>query len=442
MTDSSLWRRLDTRFDELWPIMRSITGPGFRDSLKILQKEMPLTIESIPSGTEVFDWEIPPEWLITEARLTGPDQQVYADLDDSNLAVINYSAPVDQYLTLAELEPHLYSTPTLPEATPYVTSYYEQNWGFCLPQTVRDSLPAGEYHAKIDSEFDHDGRLNWGHCVLEGDTDAEVLLSTYLCHPSLANNELSGPLAMMALYHEINWWEDRRYTYRFVVVPETIGSLAYLRAYGDHLQEHLVAGAVLTCLGGPHEGISYKLSRDGSSLLDAVMRYMNDLSGDSSVTIRPFDVSGSDERQYCSPGFNLPVGQFARTVYGEYAEYHTSADDKSFMSISAVRESAENIASSLALLERGGKFKSIVQYGEPMMSKRQLYPTINAPDTDTREHDAKAEQSDIKIVNMMRLINFSDNQNPLVNVASKYSMQPNEFITLVDYLKKNGLINH
>jgi aminopeptidase-like protein len=169
---------------------------------------------------------------------------------------------------------------------------------------------------------------------------------------------------------------------------------------------------------------------------------MNDLSGDSSVTIRPFDVSGSDERQYCSPGFNLPVGQFARTVYGEYAEYHTSADDKSFMSISAVRESAENIASSLALLERGGKFKSIVQYGEPMMSKRQLYPTINAPDTDTREHDAKAEQSDIKIVNMMRLINFSDNQNPLVNVASKYSMQPNEFITLVDYLKKNGLINH
>jgi aminopeptidase-like protein len=420
--------------------MRSITGPGFRDSLKILQKEMPLTTESIPSGTQVFDWEIPPEWLITDARLTGPDDEVYADLDDTNLAVMNYSAPVDRHLTLAELEPHLYSTPTLPEATPYVTSYYEQNWGFCLPQKVRDSLSAGEYHAKIDSEFDHGGRLNWGHCVLEGDTDAEVLLSTYLCHPSLANNELSGPLAMMALYNEIRGWERRRYTYRFVVVPETIGSLAYLQKYGEHLQEKLVAGSVLTCLGGPHDGISYKFSRDGTSSLDGVMRYMNDMSGDPPVTIRPFDTSGSDERQYCSPGFNLPVGQFARTVYGEYAEYHTSADDKSFMCIDAVRESVEAIATCLMILERAGGFKSAVQHGEPMMSKRQLYPTVNAPDSTPRSMKDSSRPVDPRLQNIMRLINFADGSTPLIEAAVEYGISPDQYVATVDLLVEHDLL--
>jgi len=420
--------------------MRSITGIGLRESLNILKKEIPLTIESIPSGTTVFDWEIPPEWIIKDAFLIGPNGNSYANLDKTNLAVVNYSIPVNKYLSLSELDPHLYSTPTLPEATPYVTSYYGENWGFCLPQTVRDSLPNGQYHAKIDSEFDHDGRLNWGHYVLEGESDAEVILSTYLCHPSMANNELSGPLAMMALYHEISEWEHRRYTYRFVVVPETIGSLAYLHEYGDHLQEHLVAGAVLTCLGGPYSNISYKRSRDGSSPLDTVMRYVSDNPGNPAVTIRPFDTSGSDERQYCSPGFDLPVGQFARTVYGTYPEYHTSADDKSFMNINAVRESVETIASCLTILERAGNFKSTVQHGEPMMSKRQLYPTVNCPSTSHRRMEHASVSVDPQIQNIMRLINFADGSRPLIEAAGEYDIPPEQYTATVDLLIMNDLL--
>jgi len=423
---------LDIRFDELWPITRSITGPGFRESLEILQQDIPLEIESVPSGTEVFDWEIPPEWRIHEAKLTGPDGEIYANLGETNLAVVNYSEPVDQRLTLDELDSHLYTLPDHPEAIPYVTSYYERNWGFCLAHNTYESLPEGEYHAYIDSELDHEGRLNYGHTVLEGESDREVLLSTYLCHPSLANNELSGPLVMASLYNRIAAWENRKFTYRFVVIPETIGSLTYLSEYGDLLQENLVAGLVLTCLGGPEETLSYKKTRREDALIDNVLQHIDEHM-EPSLRFRPFDTRGSDERQYCSPGFNLPVGQFARTVYAEYDGYHNSMDDKEFVQIESLVDSADVIERVLETFEYAGYYLNQKPYGEPMMSKRDLYPTLNRPDESTRRDLTKQ---------MMRILNYSDGSHSMVKIAEQFDLSVKDLEMAIEQLEAVGLISH
>jgi len=422
--------RIDRRFDELWPINRSITGPGLRKSLRILQKDIPLEIESIPSGTSVFDWTIPPEWKINEAWLEGPDGRRYADLDDNNLSIVNYSVAIDRHLRLEELDPHLYTIESQPEAIPYVTSYYERNWGFSLPHSVYESLPKGEYHAYIDAEFDSGGALNYGHTVLEGETDYEILLSTYLCHPSLANNELSGPLVMTSLYNWLAEREDRKFTYRFVVVPETIGSLGYLYRYGDHLQKKVVGGFVLTCLGGPDTDLSYKRSRRGNALIDMVVEYLDDYS-DIGFRFRPFDTQGSDERQYCSPGFNLPVGQFARTVYADYPEYHTSLDDKSFMTIDALIQSAESLKKVIEVIEVGGYYSNTEPFGEPMMSKRDLYPTVNEPEN----HDQRE-----LIQEMMRVLNFSDGTRPTIEIAEKFDMSVRDLRLAINALTSADLL--
>jgi aminopeptidase-like protein len=422
--------RIEYRFDELWPFTRSITGPGFRESLDILQKDIPLEIESVSSGTDVFDWEVPPEWRISEARLTGPDGSVYADLEETNLAVVNYSTSINQKLSLEELDNHLYTLPEHPGAIPYVTSYYERNWGFCLPHDVYESLPNGEYHAYIDTELDEAGELNYGHTVLEGESDREILLSTYLCHPSLANNELSGPLVMSSLFRRISQWNSRKFTYRFVVVPETIGSLTYLSRYGDHLQEQLVAGLVLTCLGGPEPTLSFKETRRGDTLLDDLVHHLTDQK-DSNFRIRRFDTGGSDERQYCSPGFNLPVGQFARTVYGEYNGYHNSMDTKEFMGIDPLVNASETIERFLRTLEYAGYYMNQQPYGEPMMSKRDLYPTVNSPDSGSR--------GDLT-TKMMRILNFSDGTNSLVDIAERYNVSIDELEPATDALMNSDLL--
>lgn len=422
---------LERRFDKLWPITRSITGPGFRESIEILQEDIPFDVESIPSGTQVFDWEVPPEWRIREARLTGPDGKVYADIENTNLAVVNYSVPVDEQLTLDNLDSHLYTSPEHPEATPYVTSYYERNWGFCLPHDEYESLPEGEYHAYIDSELDDEGELNFGHTILEGESDREILLSSYLCHPSLANNELSGPLVMASLYNRLAAWQNRKFTYRFIVIPETIGSLTYLWRHGDSLQENLVAGLVLTCLGGPKKTLSYKKTRRENSLIDKVVQHIDEYM-DIDFRFRPFDTRGSDERQYCSPGFNLPVGQFARTVYAEYDGYHNSLDTKDFMDIGQVLESASIIEDVLKILECSGCYKTQNPYGEPMMSKRNLYPTVNEPENQDQREFAKT---------MMRILNYSDGTNSIIEIAEKYDTRVDELRLAIEQLQEANLLS-
>ncbi|WP_276253306.1 DUF4910 domain-containing protein [Halomontanus rarus] len=434
--------RIERLFDELFPICRSITGPGLRKSLRLMQREIPLDIEGISSGTDVFDWTIPQEWHVHSGRLVGPDDQVYADFEETNLAVVNYSEPINQQLLFSELRPHLYSIEELPQATPYITSYYERNWGFCIPHDTLVELPKGKYRAVIDSEF-VDGELNYGHTVLEGETDQEVLLSSYLCHPSMANNELSGPLVMALLYNRIQEWDEQHYTYRFVLCPETIGSLTYLSRYGDHLQEQLVGGLVLTCLGGPDETLKYKRSRRGDARLDRLVDQHEKNRND--IIVRSFsEMFGSDERQYCSPGFDLPVGQVARTVYGRYPEYHTSGDDREFMGFNSLLQSVNWIEELLRKFEYAGVYRNLEPHGEPMLSKRDLFPTVSefAGDShrDKTSSETDAVSRDEFLKRILLVLQYSDGDHDMIEIAEKRDLTVGELLPIVRRLQDTDLL--
>lgn len=429
---------MEALFDELFPICRSITGPGLRRSLAVFERYMPLKIEGVPSGEQVFDWTSPPEWRIRSARLTGPDGDVVADFDECNLSVINYSAPIDAWLTLAELREYLHTLPSLPDAIPYVTSYYTRRWGFCLPYARLQALPEGAYHAHIDSEFVN-GAVEFGQCVLPGETEAEIVLSSYLCHPSLANNELSGPLALLAVYGRLSRWPRRRFTYRFILNPETIGSLCYLSRYGAHLRQTMAGGLVLTCLGGPAEKLSYQLTRRGNTLLDRTMENIVS-EGDIPLEIRAFDpTDGSDERQYCSPGFNLPMGQMARTVYGRYPEYHTSLDNKEFMNIATVARSAACIESILKRAEISWTYRNLAPYGEPQLGKRDLFPSLNSPDTRHYSSDHVSDQRQFLKRSMM-ILNYSDGTSSMIDIAARCGCGVGDLEPVIEKLEQVGLL--
>ena len=313
-------------FDRLFPICRSILGQGYRDSLEILKEYIPFKEEEYMSGTKVLNWTVPQEWVIREAWIKDEAGNVVVDFKDNNLHVVNYSDKIDGVFSLGELKKHIYTTDVDENAIPYVISYYKKRWGFCMSQKQLEQLKDGNYHAYIDSEF-IDGKLVVGETVLKGQSNKEILLTSYLCHPSMANNELSGPLVLAMLYQRISKWKNRKYTYRFVINPETIGSISYLSRHGEELKESLYAGLVLTCLGGA-ETLRYKTSRRENSPIDGLVATMND-ENNYKFRVQIFDpAEGSDERQYCSPGFDLPIGQMARKVYGEYKEYHVCGIDR------------------------------------------------------------------------------------------------------------------
>lgn len=416
-------------FDELFPILRSITGEGIRKSLEIVKKFMPLRIESAKTGTKVLDWEVPKEWVIRGAKLIGPDGKVYADVDRSNLEVMNYSIAVDRKMPLEELKKNLFSIPELPNAIPYVTSYYADNWGFCIKHKVLKKMPKGIYHAKIDTEK-IEGELNYGHFVLPGRSKKEILLTTYLCHPSLANDNLSGILALVELYNRIKNWNDRKYTYRFVVIPETIGSITYLQKYGRYLKANMISGIVLTCLGGNRKKLSYKLSRGEDSILDKLIL---SLKGKNKIEIRAFTpASGSDERQFCSPGFNLPVGQIARTPYLEFKEYHSSLDNKKYMNVKKVLDSADKIEEILKRLEYSGKYINLFPFGEPQLGRRGLYRSINS--NKTRNQDKKMQDK------IRWILSYSDGKHDMLDIANKMGCKIEELKETIKILLENGLI--
>jgi aminopeptidase-like protein len=433
--DLSSRKFLDALFDELFPILRSITGPGLQKSIGIMARYMPLNMSLVPTGTQVFDWEVPPEWHLKSARLTGPDGTVIADADVFNLHVLNYSEPVDATLPLAELEKHLHSIPELPDAVPYVTSYYKRRWGFCIADKLRRSLKPGSYHAKIDSSFPRGG-VPVADCFLAGESTREIMLSSYLCHPSLANNELSGPLVLLGLYHRVKAWPRRRFTYRFVINPETIGSLCYLHLHGEALRKNLHAGLILTCVGG-REKLSYKKSRRGDSVLD---RLVEAEGVKRAIRVRKFDPrSGSDERQYCSPGFNLPVGQMARTVYNEYPGYHNSLDNKAFMSVDALVASINEIESLLKTAEIAGCFVNQSPYGEPQLGKRDLYPNINSAATAQYSNDGVIDARTF-LNHLLTILNYSDGQHAMLDIAAMLETEVEALRPVVEKLEAVGLL--
>ena len=432
------FRRLDELFDELFPICRSIAGPGLRESLEIISKHMPLEIEATPTGTKVFDWLVPQEWLISEGRLTGPDGKVYANFERSNLEIVNYSSPVNAQLSWEELRGHLHTIENLPSAIPYVTSYYNKNWGFCIPYQQLNRMPQGNYHAYIDSQF-VDGSVNFAHCTIPGETSHGIWLTSYLCHPSLANNELSGPLVLTELYKKISAWKRRRYTYHFVIAPETIGSLCYLARYKDLLINHMVSGMVVTCAGGPALSLSYKLSRQNNSLLDRTAAMLA-VNKQPYYKTRPFDpTSGSDERQYCSPGFNLPMGQVSRTVYGTYDGYHNSLDTKHYMNIETLLDSTSKIEELLLCAELSGHFQNLLPFGEPQLGKRGLYPTTNSPANRDASMDQKKDGRKF-LDRLLYVLNYSDGEHDMLSIAKMCGCQINDLAPVIRTLEEQGLL--
>ncbi|MGL5947741.1 MAG: DUF4910 domain-containing protein [Aeromonas sp.] len=428
----------ESLFDRLFPICRSITGDGLRESLQIFAAEMPLTMHSVASGSTVFDWTVPNEWHISRAKLTLPTGKVIADITQNNLHVVNYSVPIDAYFSLGELRPYLHSLPHLPQFIPYVTSYYQPNWGFCLAHEQLTALPEGIYHAQIDSEF-RQGEVNFASCLVKGEMPQEVLLSSYLCHPSMANNELSGPLVLLGLYHRIARWKHRRFSYRFALMPETIGSLCYLSQYGEHLKQHCIGGLVLTCLGGSAEKISIKLARDNDCQINKLARRLA-AEQPEYWHIREFTpCNGSDERQYCSPGFNLPIAQAARTVYGAFPEYHSSGDTKEFMGIDKLMAAIDQLEMLLQQHEQAGVFMRTNPYGEPQLGKRGLYRNLNAPRTWGHSSDHVADGVQQRMA-MQWLLNLADGEHDLIDMANRAHMPLALFTAVAELLVEAELI--
>lgn len=357
----------------LWPLHRSLTGEGTRQTLRILQEYLPgLVIHEVASGTSAFDWTVPDEWNVRGARLIGPDGSTVVDYADSNLHVVGYSVPVDVTLSLEELQPHLHSIPEQPDAIPFVTSYYHRTWGFCLPHHVRESLPEGTYRAVIDATLEP-GSLTYGELILPGETDDEVFLSTYVCHPSLANNELSGPMVATGLARWLMDRPNRHYTYRFAFTPESIGAIVYASRNLDVLKANVIAGFQLTCIGDDRR-YTYLASRNGNTRIDRIAKRV--LSTRENVVHYTYLGRGSDERTYSSAGVDLPFISIMRSRYGDYPEYHTSLDDlDNVVTPAGLQGGLDVVRECIETLEREPVLVTTT-YGEPQLGPRGLYHTM------------------------------------------------------------------
>lgn len=420
-------REIEDYFDRLWPINRSLTGQGNRDSLKILSEIAELDIKEVPSGTQCYDWTVPPEWNVKEAWIKDKAGNVIVDITENNLHLVGYSEPFKGWLSLDELKQHLHSLPGQPDVVPYLTSYYKRSWGFCISHNLLQSLKDGQYEVLIDSCHDEKGSMTVAEAVIKGESEREILISTYICHPSMANNELSGPLVAAFLCRELKKKSPGYYTLRFLFMPETVGAIWYLSGNGDRLKENLTAGYVLTCIGDRGR-FTYKRSRRGNTSADEAAEFVLNASGVEYVA-EDFFPTGSDERQYCSPGFDLPVGSIMRTRYGKYNEYHTSADNKSFISFEAMEEAVGICLSVIEMIDMNGIYINLMPYCEPQLGKRGLYPTLGSQ----KETSGRVEA-------MMWMLNQSDGSNDIFSISRKSGIGPETLAQAAVDLVNAGLI--
>lgn len=387
---------------ELYPICRSITGNGVRRTLDLIGARIPLKRTEVRSGTRVFDWEVPPEWNIEDASVTDADGRRVVDFRAHNLHILNYSEPVRTTATLEELKPRLFSIPQHPEWIPYRTSYYRRQWGFCLAHRVLEALPAGRYAVQVDSSL-APGALSYAECVIPGRSREEILFFTHICHPSLANDNTTG----MALATALAQWlaaEPRRYSYRLVFAPGTIGSLCWLKANESRLR-YVIHGLVLGLLGDPAE-FTYKQSRRGNAEIDRIVPYvLRTLAPESRII--PFEPYGYDERQLCSPGFNLPVGRLTRSVNDGYPQYHSSADNLELISAGRLQRSLDVLKEVVGVIEGNRRYVNLAPKGEPRLGKRNLYGAMGGRSPAERERA------------MLWVLNQSDGSASLLDVAER-----------------------
>lgn len=414
----------------LFPICRSITGDGVRQTLLILQEYLPgLSIHEVPTGTSCFDWEVPLEWNIRDAYILDPKGNKIVSFSDSNLHVVSYSEPVNKTLTLDELQEHLHSLPEKPHTIPYVTSYYERRWGFCVTQELRDQLKEGTYTVCIDSDLKN-GHLTYGELILEGETHEEIFLSTYVCHPSLGNNELSGPLVTTWLAKFLQE-RDHHYTYRIIFIPETIGSITYLSRHYQAMKKNVIAGFNVTCIGDNH-AYSYLPSRQGNTLSDRAAQHVLKHYTDG-FTAYSYLERGSDERQYCSPGIDLPIATIMRSKYTEYEEYHTSDDNLDFISEEGLLGGFDALKKSLLTIEM-----NVAPYAnvlcEPQLGKRGLYDNIG--------FYGNSDQATRSITsnNIVDFLAYCDGSNTLLDIAEHIHMPFFDVMRIAELLNEHKLI--
>jgi len=408
---------------DLFPINRSLSGDGVRQTLQYIKNIIPeLKVNEVPSGTKCFDWTVPQEWNCGDGYIVDPDGNKICNFKVNNLHIVGYSTPVDKEIELEELIEHLYYLEDQPTAIPYITSYYSPRWGFCLSFNEFQKLKKGTYRVKIDSEL-KDGSLTYGEIKLKGRIEKEIFLSTYVCHPSMANNELSGPVVTMALINFIKLLKDRKHSYRIVFIPETIGSIAYISRNIDDMKKNIIAGFNITTIGDDRN-YSYIPTRYGNTLSDKVSKH---ILQDIDYVEYSFLDRGSDERQYCSPGVGLPIATICRTKYGEYPEYHTSLDDLTVISPSGLYGGYEKIKKAIELLEKNDYYKVTVLC-EPQLGKRGLYPTIST----------KTSAATVRV--MMDFITYADGDNDLIDIANIIGVQAEDLFEIVDKLKAVKLI--
>ncbi|HWF90743.1 MAG TPA: DUF4910 domain-containing protein [Terriglobales bacterium] len=409
---------------ELYPICRSITGEGIRQTLRNIQERIPLQLTEVPTGTAVLDWTVPKEWNIRDAYIKDANGNKVVDFKKCNLHVLNYSMPVHTSMPLSELKGHLATLPDRPDWVPYRTSYYKESWGFCLSHNQMLGLRDGDYEVCIDSTLE-DGNLTYGECYLPGKSSEEVLISSHACHPSLANDNLSGIVVAAALAKFL-MWRELRYSYRFVFAPGTIGAITWL-AKNREVASRIRHGLVLTGIGNA-DAFHYKKSRRGNAEIDRAAAHVLLHNCKAAETLE-FSPYGYDERQYCSPGFNLAVGCLMRSVWGTFPEYHTSADNLEFIRPEKLAESLRVCAAIVDVLENNERYRNLSPYGEPQLGKRGLY----------RSTGGQAIGDEINA--QLWVLNLSDGQNSLLDIAERSAIPFTAISAAAERLRDGGLLS-
>jgi aminopeptidase-like protein len=417
-------RRMDDLIKKLYPICRSITGNGVRETLRIIGERVPMEITEVPTGTKVFDWVIPKEWNVKNGYIENSTGLKIVDFEKMNLHVLGYSVPINAIVSLEELKNHIFTDPEQPDSIPYRTSYYNEQWGFCLSHNQLSALNEDHYKVVIESSLE-DGHLTYGECIVRGKTDQVVLISCHVCHPSLCNDNLSG-ISLATCLAEFLRLQKLKYTYRFLFVPATIGSIAWL-SQNESFTDKIAHGLVAANLGDGGKFV-YKKSRRGAAEIDRVAQNVLKFAN-VDYTVSDFSPYGYDERQYCSPGFNLPVGCLSRSPHGSYPQYHTSADNLEFVSPENLADSYSIYLSIINVLENNETYINLNPKCEPQLGKRGLYQKIGGA-----SHDKNQQMA------MLWVLNLSDGNHTLLDISDKSNLQFELIRSVVPPLIESGLL--